>query len=237
MYLLPKIIIDALDKQRRSFFWQGGGVKKKYHLVKWDSLCKSMKKSGLGLKDTRKMNLSLLSKWWWRLENEDGIWQRIIKAKYIKSGLISTVKPHLDDSPVWNDLMKVRYIYLAGRKIKVCDGSKTLFWLDCWLNDKPLCTLYPTLFEFSDTKLVTVKKFIELRGSTSFRRWLPSILREQWEDVKRKVFSFPVFMNPDVISWKCSSKGVFTVKSTYGRLTINNVGDAFDRIWKAKLPY
>jgi len=73
MYLLPKIIIDALDKQRRSFFWQVGGVKKKYHLVKWDSLCKSMKKSGLGLKDTRKMNLSLLSIWWWRLENENGI--------------------------------------------------------------------------------------------------------------------------------------------------------------------
>jgi len=44
MYLLPKIIIDALDKQRRSFFWQGGGVKKKYHLVKWDSLCKKHEK-------------------------------------------------------------------------------------------------------------------------------------------------------------------------------------------------
>lgn len=92
MYLLPKTILNTLDRQRRSFFWQGGGSRKKYHLVKWESLCKSKRKGGLGLKDIRKMNVSLLSKWWWRLEKEDGIWQRIIRAKYIKGELVSTVK-------------------------------------------------------------------------------------------------------------------------------------------------
>ena len=91
MYLLPKTILNTLDRQR-SFFWQGGGSRKKYHLVKWESLCKSKRKGGLGLKDIRKMNVSLLSKWWWRLEKEDGIWQRIIRAKYIKGELVSTVK-------------------------------------------------------------------------------------------------------------------------------------------------
>ena len=34
LYLLPKTTTDSLDKQRRTFFWQGGGQKKKYHLVK-----------------------------------------------------------------------------------------------------------------------------------------------------------------------------------------------------------
>ena len=91
MYLLPKTILNTLDRQR-SFFWQGGGSRKKYHLVKWESLCKSKRKGGLGLKDIRKMNVSLLSKWWWRLEKEDGIWQRIIRAKYIKGELVSKVK-------------------------------------------------------------------------------------------------------------------------------------------------
>ena len=62
IYLLPKTIVKALDKQRRTFFWQGGGTKKKYHLVKWDVICFSKRKGGLGVKDIFKMNISLLCK-------------------------------------------------------------------------------------------------------------------------------------------------------------------------------
>ena len=65
------------------------------------------------------MNHSLLCKWWWKLDNEDRIWQGLIKAKYIQNGLISTFKPRIDDSPVWKDLLKVRYIYLAEGKLNV----------------------------------------------------------------------------------------------------------------------
>jgi hypothetical protein len=57
-------------------------VQKKYHLVKWVKICKSKKKGGLGIKDLREMNVSLLAKWWWKLEQEDGLWQDIINAKY-----------------------------------------------------------------------------------------------------------------------------------------------------------
>ena len=47
----------------------------KYHLIRWGVLCKSKKKEGLGIEDIWKMGISLLSKWWWKLETEDGIWQ------------------------------------------------------------------------------------------------------------------------------------------------------------------
>jgi hypothetical protein len=60
VYLLPKTTIDSLDKIRKRFFWQGGGTKIKYHLVKWEKICKSEKKGGLGIKHLRKMNISLL---------------------------------------------------------------------------------------------------------------------------------------------------------------------------------
>ena len=75
IYLLPKGTTDKLDKQRRSFFWQGGGQKKKYHLLRWQIINKSKKYGGLGIKNIHKMNLSLLVKWWWKLEMEDDIWQ------------------------------------------------------------------------------------------------------------------------------------------------------------------
>jgi hypothetical protein len=49
VYLLPKTTVKILDKVRRTFFWQGGGTKKKYHLIKWEVICKSNKKGGLGV--------------------------------------------------------------------------------------------------------------------------------------------------------------------------------------------
>jgi hypothetical protein len=54
IYLLPKTIISKMDKIRRTFFWQGGGTKRKYHLVKWLKICKSKKKVVLGLKTFKK---------------------------------------------------------------------------------------------------------------------------------------------------------------------------------------
>lgn len=48
IYLLQKTIVKTLDKTRRTFFWQGGGTKKKYHLVKWTKICKSKKERWFG---------------------------------------------------------------------------------------------------------------------------------------------------------------------------------------------
>lgn len=47
IYLLPKTVLHKLDKIRRKFFWQGGGTKKKYHLIRWTKICKSKKRGGL----------------------------------------------------------------------------------------------------------------------------------------------------------------------------------------------
>jgi hypothetical protein len=81
------MVIKTIDGVRKKFFWQGGGVKKKYHLVKWDVITKPKKKGGLGIKDLRRMNLSLFCKWWWKIETGEGLWQEIVRKKYkIKGG-------------------------------------------------------------------------------------------------------------------------------------------------------
>jgi hypothetical protein len=136
-----------MEKIRRRFFWQAGRLKKKYHLVKWDIVCKANKKGGLGLKDLRKMNVSLLCKWWWLLESGEGIWQDIVNLKYVKNYPICDTTSKMNDSPLWRDLMKVRYIYLRGRRYKVNNGRNASFWKDLWIGDKPLCLAYPVLLD------------------------------------------------------------------------------------------
>jgi hypothetical protein len=51
--------------------------------------CKTQEKRGLGVKDLRKMNISLLCKWWWRIENGEGLSQEIVRKKYRIKGDLS----------------------------------------------------------------------------------------------------------------------------------------------------
>lgn len=148
------------------------------------------------------------------MDNEAGIWQDLIHAKYIKNYLINTVKLRFDDSPVWKDLLKVRYIYLSGRRIQTNSGGKTMLWTEPWVDDEPLCWKYSTLFELSNEKDITLERFRANEGETSFRRWLPVILRDQWDDLKGWMLNQLHNRNPDKITWKWTKTGIFSVKST-----------------------
>jgi hypothetical protein len=122
----------------------------------------SRQKGGLGIKDIRTMNACLLCKWRWKVDNETGIWQDIMKAKYLSKAVLGNVTHKLDDSPIWCDLQNVNHLYMKRRTCKIQSGETVLFWLDRWSKDGPLCTKQPILFELCDEKEITVKKFIEL---------------------------------------------------------------------------
>jgi hypothetical protein len=85
-----------------------GSTKRKYRLLKWEVICKSKKKGGIGIKDIKKMNISLLCKWWWKLDNEDGLWQDVVRNKYMLGEAVGTLRHRLDNSPVWTDLLKIK---------------------------------------------------------------------------------------------------------------------------------
>jgi hypothetical protein len=74
------------------------------------------------------MNLSLLCKWWWKLEHEEGLWQEIVKKKYRIVRGISQLQKNPRNSFVWNDLLKVKFLYLKGRTMLVGNGQDTDFW-------------------------------------------------------------------------------------------------------------
>jgi hypothetical protein len=38
------------------------------------------------------MNTSLLIKWWWKLESKDALWQKLVRAKYLKDRPIACVE-------------------------------------------------------------------------------------------------------------------------------------------------
>lgn len=62
-------------------------VKKKFHLVEWDALIGSKQKEGLGVRNLKTQNQSLMMKWLWRLaSSEQALWKELIKQKYEMEG-------------------------------------------------------------------------------------------------------------------------------------------------------
>jgi hypothetical protein len=81
------------------------------------------KKGRTGIKDLRKMNISMLCKWWWKIENEEGLWQEIVRKKYKIKGGIVQLRTKQSNSPLWNDLIKIKDLYLKGRVMKIGNGE------------------------------------------------------------------------------------------------------------------
>jgi hypothetical protein len=121
--ILHKTNLEQMDKPIRSFFWAGSADKRKYHFVKWKWICRPKQKGGLGVKDLFKFNISLMCKWWWKLEHSTGPWQDFMRAKYLRGKGVYYAKHRPGDSPLWSDMLQVRSIYLCGRRMRVGDGN------------------------------------------------------------------------------------------------------------------
>ncbi|XP_058722219.1 uncharacterized protein LOC131594138 [Vicia villosa] len=78
-------MLNEIRAIQSNFLWSGGDVRKSIHWVCWDTVCKTKEEGGLGIKNVEIMNVALISKWKWRILNEnDAVWSGILKARYGK---------------------------------------------------------------------------------------------------------------------------------------------------------
>ncbi|RVW96858.1 hypothetical protein CK203_026045 [Vitis vinifera] len=57
---MPSSIRQILEHIQRDFLWKGGNLEQKPHLVRWELVCLSKKKGGLGIKSLSTLNKALL---------------------------------------------------------------------------------------------------------------------------------------------------------------------------------
>jgi hypothetical protein len=80
---MPTKVWKEVVKIQRSFLWGGLAKRNKTCWVKWNDICKPKREGGLGIRDLRLINLSLLAKWRWKLlSNDRDVWKDVIFAKY-----------------------------------------------------------------------------------------------------------------------------------------------------------
>jgi hypothetical protein len=78
-YRLPVGVRKRCDFYQGRLLWHEEQGIRKYHLINWEMVCTPKDLGGLGVLNLELMNISLLCKWLWKLENEEGIWQTLLK--------------------------------------------------------------------------------------------------------------------------------------------------------------
>jgi hypothetical protein len=166
-YRLPMGVHKIFSIYRSRFLWQEEQGVRKYHLVDWGTVCTPKDLGGLGVLNLDLMNIGLLCKWLWKLENETGMWQDILKKKYLQKETMTQIEEKPGVSQFWSGLVKVKEVFYRFCKRIVVSGNKTRFWEDMWHDGKSLSEAFPRLFNLSMNHNITVQKVVSSFGGVS----------------------------------------------------------------------
>jgi hypothetical protein len=119
----PKRVLEKINYFISSFFWQHDSQKKKYRLTKWSIMCQTKDQWDLGIQNLEIQNKYLLSKWLFKLINEDGLRQIVLRNKYLANQTIGKVDRLPGDSHFWSGLMKVKGKFLRLGLFQLNNGT------------------------------------------------------------------------------------------------------------------
>ena len=238
VYQLYEGNYQLIDSIRARFYWQGTGKKRKYHMIKWEALCRPKEAGGMGFMDVRDMNISLLAKWIDRLEREDSnICCNLLRRKYLGEKSIFQIKSR-QGSQFWRSLLDIRGWFQRGRVIQVISGRQTRFWQDCWVGECPLKTLFPNIFSIAlHPDLDVCQAFSEGQWHVLFRRQLQGIYRLEWEQLQELLMDVHLGVGRDKMIWALEQSRKYTSGSLYRAITFGGVRDQqLMNVWKCNIP-
>jgi hypothetical protein len=143
---MPKKVWKELVKIERVFLWAGLTKITKTCWVRWDVICRPKKEGGLGVRDLRLVNISLLAKWKWKLlSHDDELWKDVVVARYGSDVMGKRNLGEIDitrmGSHWWRDLCLLDkdsdwFNRAIGKRVG--NGNNTSFWSENWIGDQSL---------------------------------------------------------------------------------------------------
>lgn len=85
LFHIPSGIIDEIHSSLARLWWGSKGEARKMHWMSWQRLCNPKAQGGMGFRDLKIFNQSILAKQGWRLVHQpDSLVCKVLKAKYLK---------------------------------------------------------------------------------------------------------------------------------------------------------
>jgi hypothetical protein len=230
-------VLEKIGYFRSRFFWQHDSQKKKYRLTKWSIMCQPKDQGGLGIQNLEIQNECLLSKWFFKLINEDGLWQTILRNKYLANQTIGKVDRLPGDSHFWSGLMKVKDKFLRFGSFQLNNRTQIRFWEDKWIGNHAFKDQYPSLYNIMRRKSDTVAKVLSgVPLNVSFRRQLTGNNLVLWHSLVNRIVGVRLNNNADLFRWNLHQHGKFSAHSMYLALINNGMVIRNNMIWRLKIP-
>jgi hypothetical protein len=154
------------------------------------------KDQGLGVHDLEVKNSALLGKWLFKLLTEDGVWQTLLKRKYVGTKALSQVLWRPRDSHFWAGLMATKKFFFRYGTFLIKDGSQIHFWEDSWLGNSPFIEQYPALYNIVRRKSDTIA-LVMATSPVTFRYDLIGPRLVTWNALLQCLDSIQLSAGPD----------------------------------------
>jgi hypothetical protein len=245
-FRLPARLIKEIEVLIRRFWWGQSGDHGKMHWVPWNTLCKSKKAGGLGLRDLGMFNEALLAKQVWRLmHNTSSLFYRVFKPKYFPRCSILEAKPSCRGSLAWKSILGATQLIDKGLIWRVGSGSKIRIWEDKWL---PIRDHNAILSPRPPQSPVTyVRQLIDEHSNT----WKEGVVKSSFMPHEAEaILGIPLSSKhpSDTAVWGGTKNGVYSVRSGYHTLLNESYRDnpgpsdtsfeaqVWNSIWGLKIP-
>jgi len=252
LFPIPSSILDKLRKLIFNFLWGSSAVKKKFHLVDWQLLARPISLGGWGIKHLPLFCISLRMKNFWFALNNSGIWNQLIRTKYMKNMSIQSWCRNkyfrlTNTSRIWMGFIKTLHwigqglIWQVGKGTEVIVGADPIvglgssfilpYELRTYLDDYGINTLAQAINH--DTGLWFTAEELDLCDVWSL----------QWSTYIKGLEYNRIGLNeePDTLLWSTGNyEGPISAAKSYECLVKNNIRDVHNQdciqLWSLKIP-
>lgn len=227
--LLPNKTINPINRIQCNFIWGTTNIKKKLHLISWNTVTKNKEDGGLGITKAFEKNTTSLMSLVWRLLNSSSSWGNLHISKYV------SIKNTLKSSFIWKSILHGWKNCNNGILWHPSYHSNLNIWYNNWIYNS-----------------TTLRSNIEgPLTSTDLKLTLGTLHGNRVWDLENFLFHLPcnicsnINLTPvppsntkaDGISWKGTSYGIFTTKSCYKLLSPTNpTTNNYSWIWGLQYP-
>ncbi|KAL8093925.1 hypothetical protein AgCh_035705 [Apium graveolens] len=166
-------VCDEIHRQMNRFWWGHGGSGKGAKWCSWEIMCVTKEAGGLGFKNLKKINISMLEKQGWRLlNNENQLVTSIIKARYLPKCDFLDAKLGVNPSFMWRSILATHESIRQGCRKRIGNGHDIFAWKVAWLPCKD--NGYLTTNMPQELENISVRSLIEENA----RNWDREILQD-----------------------------------------------------------
>jgi ribonuclease HI len=246
VFRLPKALCLEINSQMQKFWWGHQDNKSRVHWMSWGRMGRSKEAGGMGFRDFTSFNKALLAKQAWRLWSQPtSLIAQIMKAKYYPECLVLEANIGKRPSFAWRSIFSSCDLLREGQIWRVGNGRRVRIWSDRWL---PNPSTYKPI---SPPTILDPNANVDMLIDADSKWWNTPLLEAIFSSEEvRMIQAIPISCTnqEDILRWKGTKNGVFSVKSAYhlqkeiefasmaSSSSRGEVNSIWKRIWSLPIP-